>query len=166
MRDRSGRWHAAAWGNTREGKGRDGPHEPSAGPLCGMGQPSLGIQFSGRAQLGMGSYSYTANLLPFNLDWLFPGCFKFHQIKSPTNNRFVLSFFVWFVEWNKLIYHHLIFSHVAPSISNCKSFEESWRVELSWECDMLLKPLFRLEMKIFWVSHRMCRKDVERGFRN
>ena len=24
--------------------------------------------------------------------------------------------------------------------------------------------LFRLKIKIFWVSHRMCRKDVERGF--
>ena len=26
--------------------------------------------------------------------------------------------------------------------------------------------LFRLKMKIFWMSHRMCRKDVGRGFRN
>jgi len=24
--------------------------------------------------------------------------------------------------------------------------------------------LFRLEIKIFWVSHRMCRKDIGRGF--
>jgi len=26
------------------------------------------------------------------------------------------------------------------------------------------KVLFRLEMKIFWASYRMCRKDVGRGF--
>jgi len=28
----------------------------------------------------------------------------------------------------------------------------------------LFKGLFRLGTKIFWVSHRMCRKDVGRGF--
>jgi len=27
-----------------------------------------------------------------------------------------------------------------------------------------IKALFRLEMKIFWVSHRMCRKDVGMSF--
>ena len=52
------------------------------------------------------------------------------------------------------------FSSILKFISrfNCVIF--------SMTCDVFLhnKALFRLEMKIFWVSHRMCRKDVGRGF--
>jgi len=49
-------------------------------------------------------------------------------------------------------------------LDNCVVFGDGESSSLPLFIWILNKVLFRLKMKKFWMSHRICRKDVGRGF--